>query len=617
MEATTLSKDKTKPKQSILKSFVLMFKWMGKYWPMLIGSFGFLVIVTYLRTLIPLFTQHIVDYVLEYDLSTGSMLPPFIYNIVNQGDKINKLIFAALGIVLIDFFRSAAIFARRTLTAYFSEHVSYSLRNRLYKQLQNMSFGFHAHAETGDLIQRCTTDVETYKNFISDQIIEVVRLALLVAFSIWQMSKLNIDMMLISLIIAPVLLVVASVYFKKVEKAFTTIEENESKMTTHVQENVSGARVVKAFANEKFEIEKFEKLNRNFTDSDMRLIKKMALFWSSTDFICFAQFCVVAVVGIIYTTKGYISLGVYSAFLAYAGNIIWPMRQLGRIVGDFSKATVSVSRLNEILSNKDEYQEGSGNLTPEISGNIVFDQVSFKFPDSTYNQLEKISFEIKKGETVAIIGRTGSGKSSMINLLVKLLDFQEGHIYIDGTDIQAIEKHHLRGNIGIILQEPFLFSKSVEENIKISDRSLPGERVKEVAKIAKVHEDIINFEKGYETLVGERGVTLSGGQKQRVAIARMLLKPKPILVFDDSLSAVDTETDLQIRSALKKEWKESTVLIITHRITTAKEADRILVLDQGKIAESGTHEQLLKQKGLYKNIWDIQSKIDFQIKDGE
>jgi len=617
MEATTLTKEKTKPKQSILKSFVLMFKWMGKYWPMLIASFGFLVIVTYLRTLIPLFTQHIVDYVLEYDLATGSMLPPFIYNLINHGDKINKLIFAALGIVLVDFFRSAAIFARRSLTAYFSEHVSYSLRNRLYRQLQNMSFGFHAHAETGDLIQRCTTDVETYKNFISDQIIEVVRLGLLVGFSIWQMSKLNIDMMLISLIIAPVLLIGASIYFKKVEKAFTTIEENESKMTTHVQENVSGARVVKAFANEKFEIEKFEKLNRNFTDSDMRLIKKMAVFWSSTDFICFAQFCVVAVVGIIYTTKGFISLGVYSAFLAYAGNIIWPMRQLGRIVGDFSKATVSVGRLNEILSNKDEYQDGSGDLTPEISGNIVFDQVSFKFPDSTYNQLEKISFEIKKGETVAIIGKTGSGKSSMINLLVKLLDFQEGHIYIDGTDISKIEKHHLRSNVGIILQEPFLFSKSVEENIKISDRSLPGERVKEVAKIAKVHEDIINFEKGYETLVGERGVTLSGGQKQRVAIARMLLKPKPILVFDDSLSAVDTETDLQIRSALKKEWKESTVLIITHRITTAKEADRILVLDQGKISESGTHEQLLKQKGLYKNIWDIQSKIDFQIKDGE
>jgi len=607
----------SKPKKSVLKSLFLIFKWMGKYWPLLIISFGFLVIVSYTRTLIPLFTQHIVDYVLKYDLEEGSRLPAFIFKFVNQGSDLNKLLLAAVGIIIVDFIRSISIFFRRSATAVFSERVTYDLRNNLYKKLQNLSYGFHSHSETGDLIQRCTTDVETYKNFISDQIIEVMRLVLLVGFSIYQMARLNLNMMFISLIITPLLFTIAIIFFKRVEKEFTTIEENEAKMTTHVQENVSGARVVKAFANEKFEIEKFEGLNRKFTDSDYVLTKHHAVFWSTTDFICFAQFCVVAVVGIIYATRGYISLGIYSAFLAFAGNIIWPMRQLGRIVGDFSKATVSVGRLNEIIEQKDEYGDTQGTLKPVISGNIHFDHVNFKFPDSNYHQLEDISFEVKKGETVAIIGKTGSGKSSLINLLVKLLDFQEGHIYFDEIDIKNIEKHHLRNNVGIILQEPFLFSKTVEENIKISDRSLDSERVAEVAKIAKVHEDIVGFEKGYKTLVGERGVTLSGGQKQRVAIARMLLKPKPILVFDDSLSAVDTETDLQIRKALKKEWKESTVLIITHRITTAKEADRILVLDHGKIAESGTHDQLLTQGGLYKNIWDIQSRIDFQIEDGE
>ncbi|PKL00760.1 MAG: ABC transporter ATP-binding protein [Tenericutes bacterium HGW-Tenericutes-1] len=607
----------TKPKKSVLKSFLLIFKWMGKFWPLLVISFGFLVIVSYTRTLIPLFTQHIVDYVLEFNLEEGSRLPDFIFRLVDHGNALNKLLLAAVGIILVDFVRSISIFFRRSVTAVFSERVSYDLRNNLYKKLQNLSYGFHSHSETGDLIQRCTTDVETYKNFISDQIIEVMRLVLLVGFSIYQMVKLNLNMTLISLIITPILLTIAIVFFKKVEKKFTTIEENESKMTTHVQENVSGARVVKAFANEKYEIEKFEGLNRKFTDSDYELTKQHAVFWSTTDFICFAQFCVIAVVGVIYATKGTISLGIYSAFLAFSGNIIWPMRQLGRIVGDFSKATVSVGRLNEIIEQKDEYGDTHGTLKPVISGNIAFDHVNFKFPDSTYHQLEDISFDVKKGETVAIIGKTGSGKSSLINLLVKLLDFQEGHIYFDDVDIKDIEKHHLRKNVGIILQEPFLFSKTVEENIKISDRNLDSDRVAEVAKIAKVHEDIVGFEKGYKTLVGERGVTLSGGQKQRVAIARMLLKPKPILVFDDSLSAVDTETDLQIRKALKKEWKESTVLIITHRITTAKEADRILVLDHGKIAESGTHDQLLAQNGLYKNIWDIQSRIDFQIEDGE
>lgn len=606
-----------KPKKSVLKSLKLMFKWMGKYWPLLLISFVFLVIVSYTRTLIPLFTQHIVDYVLKYDLETGSKLPSFILKLVDHGSDLNKLLLAAAGIILVDLIRSISIFFRRSTTAVFSERVSYDLRNNLYKKLQNLSYGFHSHSETGDLIQRCTTDVETYKNFISDQIIEIMRLLLLVGFSLYQMYLLNINMMFISLIITPILLIIAIRFFRKVEKEFTKIEENEAKMTTHVQENVSGARVVKAFANEKYEIEKFDGLNRKFSDSDLKLNTQHAIFWSTTDFICFAQFCLVAVVGIVYTVRGEISLGIYSAFLAFAGNIIWPMRQLGRIVGDFSKATVSVGRLNDIIERTDEFSISQGTEKPEFSGNIRFDHVSFKFPDSNYHQLQDISFEIKKGETVAIIGKTGSGKSSLINLLVKLLDFQEGNIYFDDVEIRDIEKHHLRSNVGFILQEPFLFSKTLEENIKISDRDYNLERVTEVAKIAKVHDDIVGFEKGYNTLVGERGVTLSGGQKQRVAIARMLLKPKPILVFDDSLSAVDTETDLQIRKALKKEWKDSTVLIITHRITTAKEADRILVLDHGRIAESGSHDQLIKLNGLYKNIWDIQSRIDFQIEDGE
>ncbi len=321
--------------------------------------------------------------------------------------------------------------------------------------------------------------------------------------------------------------------------------------------------------------------------------------------------------GIVYASRGDITLGEYSAFLLYSGNIIWPMRQLGRLVGDFSKATVSVTRLNEILSTKDEYVQNTIQTTPEISGEVVFNHVSFQFDDSNEHQLKDISFQAKKGETIALIGKTGSGKSTLMNLMVRLLEHQSGQILIDGNDILQIEKHHLRNHVGIILQEPFLFSRSVMDNIKIANQQESFSRVQEVAKIAKIHQDISNFEKGYETLVGERGVTLSGGQKQRVAIARMLLKPKPILIFDDSLSAVDTETDLQIRNALKKEWKESTVFIITHRITTAQEADRIFVLDGGKIVEQGNHQELVAQKGLYHAIWEIQSTIDLQVDGGD
>ena len=294
------------------------------------------------------------------------------------------------------------------------------------------------------------------------------------------------------------------------------------------------------------------------------------------------------------------------------------MRQLGRLVGDFSKTIVSVSRLDHIISNPGEYVGEEDKLKPEILGDIEFKNVSFKFVDSNEDQITNISFKVNRGETIAIIGKTGSGKSTLMNLLIRLLDYQKGQILIDGVEIKDIEKHHLRKNVGVILQEPFLFSKSVEDNIKISDISSDINKVSNVAKIAQVHNDIVNFEKGYDTLVGERGVTLSGGQKQRVAIARMLLKPKPILVFDDSLSAVDTETDIQIRKALNQEWKDSTVFIITHRITTASEADKIIVIADGTIKESGKHEELIKKDGLYKNIWEIQSQINFQLdEDGD
>jgi ATP-binding cassette, subfamily B, bacterial len=605
----------TKAKKNVLKSLLLIFKWMGKHWYLLILSFGLLYCVTYLRTLIPLFAQHIIDVIVS-DSGTASNLPPLLLSLLQQDTLAAQLLAAAGLLLFVDFLRAAAIFLRRTLTAYFTERVSYDLRNRLYRQFQDLSFHYHAHAQTGDLIQRATTDIETYKHFIGDQIIEVVRLILLVGLSIWRMSSMNLDMTWISLIITPIIFTIAVFYFRRVEKQFTKIEEDESSMTTHVQENVSGARVVKAFANEKFEIEKFEKLNRGFTESDYKLVKSMAGFWSVTDFICFAQFCLISVFGIVYASRGIISIGEYSAFLLFSGNIIWPMRQLGRLVGDFSKATVAVTRLNEILSTKDEYEVSSGTMTPPIQGEVTFDHVSFKFEDSTYHQLADISFTAKRGETIAIIGKTGSGKSTLMNLMVRLLDHQDGQLLIDGVDIRDIEKHHLRNNVGIILQEPFLFSRTVEENIKIADQKMSHDRVMEVAKIAKIHGDISGFEKGYETVVGERGVTLSGGQKQRVAIARMLLKPKPILIFDDSLSAVDTDTDLQIRSALKKEWKESTVFIITHRITTAMEADRILVLDGGKIVESGSHAELLHAKGLYNKIWEIQSTIDLQVEGG-
>jgi ATP-binding cassette subfamily B protein len=608
-----MKKSTKKPKRDIGKSLKLMLKWTGKYGFLLIPIFIILLTESYIRTLVPLFGQHIIDVILRQDVD-GSKLPELLADLLIADGIWNQLLLAAGLIVVSAFIRSIFIFFRRLVTGFYAEKTVYRLRNKLYGKLQNADYDFYARSETGDLIQRCTTDVETYKRFISDQVIQIGRLLFLVGLSIYQMSRLNIQMTLVSLIVAPILFIIAVIYFRKVENMFRGIEENEAKMTTHVQENVSGARVVKAFANEKYEVDKFDRLSRKFTDSDFKLIKKMSIFWSVTDLLSFIQFFIIVIVGVVLASKNVISLGMYTAFLAYAGNIIWPMRQLGRLVGDFSKAIVSVSRLNVIISDPGEYQGEEDKITPEIRGDVHFDHVSFKFNDSLDDQIVDVDFKVNQGETVAIIGKTGSGKSTLINLLVRLLDYQKGHIYIDGQEVTDIEKHHLRKNIGFILQEPFLFSRSVKDNIRIADKNSSSETVERVAQIAKVHEDIVNFEEGYETLVGERGVTLSGGQKQRVAIARMLLKPKPILIFDDSLSAVDTMTDIQIRKALKKEWKNSTVFIITHRITTASEADKILVIDDGRIIESGTHQSLVRENGSYKRIWEIQSKIDFRLK---
>ena len=404
-----------KKKSNVFKHIGKMFRWMGGYWPWLLVSFGLLYAVSYARTMIPLVGSYIIDKILGYSPNSVSTLPGFLVNLIRGDTTLQLLITAALLLIVLAVFRALVIFLRRTSSAYFGETVAYKLRNKLYKKLQNADYYFHSHSETGDLIQRCTSDVDAYRHFISNQIIEVGRLVLLMGLSLWQMSRLNLDLMWISLVATPLIFGSAIYYFGKVQKQFTIIEENEAKMTTHVQENVSGSRVVKAFANEAYEVNKFDNLNRKFTDSDFNLIKKMAVFWSITDFICFIQFMLISIFGVVYTVRGIISLGTLTAFLAYAGNIIWPMRQLGRLVGDFSKSTVAVERLSKIIENEDEYDETEPNLKPEITGNISFDHVSFMFSDSKENQLVDVNFNVKKGDTIAIIGKTGSGKSTLMN----------------------------------------------------------------------------------------------------------------------------------------------------------------------------------------------------------
>ena len=579
--------------------------WMKGYFHLYVIGFIFLMMVQYLRSVTPLFVQHIIDHIFG---SEASALPTFITRYLLGDSVADKLLIVALASVLITLIRLIFVFLNRIAFATFMETVAYRMRNTLYNHIQNLSFSYHSHADTGDLIQRTTTDVDTYRRFIGEQLVDVTRLFFLVGFAIFQMALMNGIMTLISLAMAPIIFTTGAIYFKRVKHVFDRVEKAEAKMTTAVQENVTGSRVVKAFQNEKYEMDKFDETSTLFRDESMHLTKLMALFWSSTDFIIFMQYTLTASFGIYYTVMGAMSPGQFIAFLTLLGMVVWPLRQLGRIIGDFGKTTVALERIDDIMQHRSEHHDDPA-YQPKIEGHIEFKNVTFQFDDDTKPLLKNISFEVKPSETLAVIGKTGSGKSTLMNLMVRLLEPTGGEILFDGTNIQNINKKHIRQNVGIILQEPFLYSKTVYENIGIMKRNADPEAIERAAGIARVHDDIADFDKGYETIVGERGVTLSGGQKQRLAIARMLLHQKPVLIFDDSLSAVDTETDLQIRRALMEHWQHTTVFIITHRITTAMEADKIIVLEDGEIKAFGTHESLLKEQGLYAELYKQQTQL--------
>ncbi|WP_008827103.1 ABC transporter ATP-binding protein [Haloplasma contractile] len=599
-----------------------IYKWIRNDINYLIISIVAIMFVTYTRTFIPLFYQYAIDKILadlkpetkaDAILDHESSLPALFKDFINIGDSgLQKLLFLVILLLILQVIRAVFMFIRGRSNAVFSESIAYKMRVKLYDHIQNLSYSYHTHAETGDLIQRSTSDIDTVRRFVGMQLPEVFRILFLFTFTLIQMLRIHVAMTFISLIVVPFIFTFAYIFFKRIQSVFTETEESEGKMSTALQENLTGIRVVKAFANEKHEINKFDSLSRKYSDNIQRIINSMAVYWSSSDLIIFFQIITTIVAGAYFTINGMLSLGNFVAFISYITFILWPIRQLGRVIVDFGKSSVSLNRIEEVLSEEDEYEHEANNMkTPDIRGKVEFRNVSFQFDDANEPTLKNVSFKINQGETIAVIGKTGSGKSTLAHLLVRLYDYTSGSIKIDGTELREIDKKWARNHIGIILQEPFLFSRSIFENIGIlSDKDkMLEEEIYQAAQIASVHNDILDFEEGYKTLVGERGVTLSGGQKQRVAIARMLVKNIPILIFDDSLSAVDTETDLSIRNALKQRSDDLTKIIITHRISTAMEADRIIVLEDGEIAEMGSHDELVNNSRIYKKIWEIQGSV--------
>lgn len=479
------------------------------------------------------------------------------------------------------------------------------IRDTLFSHIQRLPYAWHNLNQTGDIIQRCTQDVDLIRNFISDQMLELVRVIVLIVVSLALMFSMNVPLALIALIFIPIVVGYSLIFFVIVGNRFRIADEAEGVLTAIVQENLTGVRVVRAFGRERFEKDKFNRQNDLFSDMWVRLGRVMGLNWGLGDLLSGLQVITILAAGIFFVVDGAITEGEYLAFIAYNSMLVWPTRSLGRLLSELSKTGISSKRLFEILDAEPE-RDAENPVEPPMDRDIAFKNVNFSY-GTTGEVLHDISFTVPAGTTLGILGSTGSGKSTLTYLLDRLYELPEGAgtITIGGVDIRNISLAHLRRHIGIVLQEPFLFSKSFKDSISDGADRHDLESVREYARLAVIDDTIGSFAEGYDTQIGERGVTISGGQKQRVAIARMLMQDTPIKIFDDSLSAVDMETDAKIRESINKNVRGTTI-IIAHRITTIMNADQIIVMDKGRIVQHGTHETLSKTDGIYKRIYDTQ-----------
>lgn len=585
-----------------------IFKWSKKY------IFYFILIITLstvlqlLYSYLPLFVQYVFKVLKGSDDSVA--LPKFLINIFEKGNTTLEIIFiVSLSMVLLQLLRSIMRFFCNFYQGALSHYIGYDMRLMVYDHVCDLDYTYHNNADIGDLIQRSTSDVDQISMFISNNIPSFINIFVTVGIGAYQVYQISPIMMLVSIITVPYTAISSIVYFKFCNKKFDEIEKAESNMTTVIQENVNGARVVRAFANEKFEFEKMDKASRDYSNKNQKFISTMAIFWGISDGVVFLQYALTIITGILLAKNGIIDASDIIASLLLMGMLVWPMRGLGRMIANFGKAAVAATRIGELIDRPSEFTI-NGELKPEINGEIEFKNVSFSFKDDNTHLLNNVSFKINKGQTIALVGKTGSGKSTICNILTRMLEYDDGEVLLDGINLKEIEKKHLRKNIRLVLQDPFLFSKNVFDNIGITLNERDEDKIHRAAEIASIHEEVLKFEKGYKTIVGEKGTTLSGGQKQRVAIARMLVSDSPVIIFDDSLSALDSKTDATIRKSLKKKDKNQTMIIITHRTTTAKEADQILVLDKGKIVQCGKHDELVKEDGLYKELWGIQGDLE-------
>ncbi|QOD61615.1 ABC transporter ATP-binding protein [Polaribacter haliotis] len=587
-----------------MKALKYINKYFIKYkWRLLIG-----ILITILSKVLALKVPQIVgdslNIVEDYQIAKSNNLPAeelaVLLKEVEHQLLINVLIIVGVAI-LAGFFT----FLMRQTIIVTSRLVEFDLKNEIYQQYQKLSLNFYKKNRTGDLMNRISEDVSKVRMYVGPAVMYSMNMIVLIAVGFTQMISIDVKLTMYTLIPFPLLSVSIFILSKVIHKRSTIVQQYLSKLTTFNQEFFSGIGVVKSYGIERQIIADFDTIADESKEKNIHLHKANALFFPLMILLIGLSNLIVIYIGGKQYINDEIQIGTIIEFLLYVNILTWPVAVVGWVTSMIQQAEASQARINEFLEEVPEIKNNN-TLPTELQGEVTFKNVTFTYDDTNITALKNINFTIKKGETVAILGKTGSGKSTIIELIARLYDTKKGEILLDGQNILNANLNDVRNQIGFVPQDPFLFSETIENNIKFGKEDATEAEIIQASKDAVVYENIIDFPRGYKTILGERGVTLSGGQKQRVSIARAIIKNPKILIFDDCLSAVDTETEERILENLKKVSQNKTTFIISHRVSSAKNADKILVLDNGKITQQGTHNQLITQEGYYKDLYEQQ-----------
>lgn len=590
-----------------MSSLKLLLSHVKKHTWMIGALLLFTMLVVLFSLITPLYVSFFVDSILNLNDPTHPIFI-FVTNVFISVESFrDNLWLAGLLLIIVTLFSGTFMFLRGAFNAILSERVVESLRNGLYNHVISLSHKEWSSHHSGDMIQRVTSDVDTLRRFLASQLSELMYAIFMATMAFFILLGIQPTLAWLSMLVMPIIFTFAFVFFKRMQKAFKASDEAESELTTTIQENIQGVRVVKAFHQENNEIHKFETKNATYRDLTYKLIHQLGMYWGLSDFFILLQIVMVVVVGVNYVLRGQLSVGEYTVFVSYVSMVLWPIRNVGRILSDMGKVDVALTRCAQLLTY--DIEDITQGIDHTIIGDVVFDHVSLIYPDDHKKVLDDVSFTIPAHSTVAIMGATGSGKSSIVSLMARLVEPSEGVITMDGISLNSITKQSLRSQCSIVLQEPTLFSDTIRNNLCVASRDVSEEEIEHILHQTSLYNMIQNFEAKLETIVGENGVTLSGGQKQRLAMARALILRSPMIIFDDSLSALDAKTDAHVRSALDQVDYPLTTLIITHRVASAKHADKIIFLKDGRVLAQGTHESLLNTCEDYAHVVNLQEEV--------